>query len=188
MAGHSRRNSRALILSAAREEFGQRGYAGGRVDRISRRAGVNKQLIFYYFGSKAGLFDEVVKSASVGLSQVVGAADQSVGPLEQLRSVLESAFRALGANRDLLRAAFMAAETANGSGAFIGEELARLDEQIRSLVSEAQGLGYVRDDVDPAAVAHLAVATVVGSVMLGVPPGNERLRVEIDLVIRSLAW
>jgi AcrR family transcriptional regulator len=34
---------------------------GGRVDAIARAAKANKQLIYYYFGSKAALFSEVLR-------------------------------------------------------------------------------------------------------------------------------
>ena len=185
VGGHERRDSRGLILSAARQEFGQRGYAGGRVDRIARGAGVNKQLIFYYFGSKAGLFRAVVEAASWGMAADPGA---SGGPLDQLRTVLERTSSAFTANADLLGATVIASEADEGSRAPLVEHLARLGETIRALVSDAQGLGYVRDDVDPGVVARMAVAIVVGSVVLSGASGDRRLRSEIDLLIRGLAW
>lgn len=43
------------ILEAAIHEFGAKGFAGARVHEIAERAGVNKQLISYYFGGKDGL-------------------------------------------------------------------------------------------------------------------------------------
>ncbi|HEX9356923.1 MAG TPA: TetR/AcrR family transcriptional regulator [Streptosporangiaceae bacterium] len=59
-AGASRQRdaerSRQALLAAALDEFSVRGYAGTRVADIARRAGVNKQLINYYFGSKEGLY------------------------------------------------------------------------------------------------------------------------------------
>jgi len=48
--------SRAALLTAALDEFAERGFAGARVADIARRAGLNKQLINYYFGSKEGLY------------------------------------------------------------------------------------------------------------------------------------
>src|SRR5262245_26608667 len=51
--------TRARILDAAKAEFGAKGYAGARVSDIADRAGVNKQLISYYFGGKEGLYTEV---------------------------------------------------------------------------------------------------------------------------------
>lgn len=51
------------MLAAAREEFASHGIAGARVDRIAASAGVNKERIYGYFGSKEKLFDEVVAGA-----------------------------------------------------------------------------------------------------------------------------
>jgi TetR/AcrR family transcriptional regulator len=48
--------SREQLLQAALEEFAAKGYAGTRVQDIATRAGVNKQLISYYFGGKEGLY------------------------------------------------------------------------------------------------------------------------------------
>jgi AcrR family transcriptional regulator len=44
------------LLDAALSEFAANGYDGARVGEIAARAGVNKQLISYYFGGKEGLF------------------------------------------------------------------------------------------------------------------------------------
>ena len=48
--------SRRQLLDAAFDEFAAKGYAGARVHEIAERAGVNKQLINYYFGGKEGLY------------------------------------------------------------------------------------------------------------------------------------
>ncbi|MFD1546125.1 TetR/AcrR family transcriptional regulator [Nonomuraea guangzhouensis] len=49
--------TRKLILDAASAEFGAHGYAGARVSAIAARAGVNVQLISYYFDGKEGLYE-----------------------------------------------------------------------------------------------------------------------------------
>jgi AcrR family transcriptional regulator len=49
--------SRQKILAAAAEEFGEKGYAAARVVDIAARAGLNQQLISYYFGGKQSLYD-----------------------------------------------------------------------------------------------------------------------------------
>jgi AcrR family transcriptional regulator len=51
--------SRRRLLAAALDEFSEHGYAGARVTSIAARAGVNAQLISYYFGGKPGLYDAV---------------------------------------------------------------------------------------------------------------------------------
>lgn len=48
--------TRALLLEAAAAEFGAHGYAGARISAIAARAGVNQQLISYYFDGKEGLY------------------------------------------------------------------------------------------------------------------------------------
>jgi TetR/AcrR family transcriptional regulator len=54
--------SKRCLLSAALDEFAAKGFAGARVQDIARRAGVNKQLISYYFGGKEGLYRELQRS------------------------------------------------------------------------------------------------------------------------------
>jgi AcrR family transcriptional regulator len=51
--------TRERILEAAIEEFGAKGYSGARTAGIAARAGVNQQLIAYYFGGKQGVLDEL---------------------------------------------------------------------------------------------------------------------------------
>jgi TetR/AcrR family transcriptional regulator len=53
------RQTRERILRAALVEFGAKGFAGARTAVIGARAGVNPQLISYYFGGKRGLLDEL---------------------------------------------------------------------------------------------------------------------------------
>jgi TetR/AcrR family transcriptional regulator len=48
--------TRSAILDAALVEFGEHGFAGARTGAIARRAGVNAQLISYYFDGKEGLY------------------------------------------------------------------------------------------------------------------------------------
>lgn len=53
--------TRRRIVDAALSEFSENGYAGARVRGIAERAGVNTQLISYYFGGKEGLFQEILR-------------------------------------------------------------------------------------------------------------------------------
>ncbi|NBE93437.1 TetR/AcrR family transcriptional regulator [Nonomuraea sp. KC401] len=48
--------TKARILQAALQQFAAKGFAGARVSEIAASAGVNKQLISYYFGGKEGLY------------------------------------------------------------------------------------------------------------------------------------
>jgi len=51
--------SKQQLLDAAVIEFAAHGFGGARVSDIAERAGVNKQLISYYFGGKLGLYQAV---------------------------------------------------------------------------------------------------------------------------------
>jgi AcrR family transcriptional regulator len=51
--------TRGLILDAAVAEFAAHGYAGARISAIAARAGVNQQLISYYFDGKEGLHQAI---------------------------------------------------------------------------------------------------------------------------------
>jgi len=55
--------TREAILAAATHEFAQHGLAGARVDRIAERAGINKRMLYYYFGQKESLFLAVLEGA-----------------------------------------------------------------------------------------------------------------------------
>ena len=52
--------ARERILVAATEQFAAKGLAGARVDEIARAARVNKQLVYYYYGGKLELYNQVL--------------------------------------------------------------------------------------------------------------------------------
>ncbi len=53
--------TRGAILAAAEQSFATAGLDGARTDAIAAKAGVNKALLYYYFKSKAGLYEAVVE-------------------------------------------------------------------------------------------------------------------------------
>src|SRR5262245_22129884 len=55
--------TRAAILAAATHEFARHGLGGARVERIATRARTNKRMLYYYYGSKDGLFLAVLEGA-----------------------------------------------------------------------------------------------------------------------------
>jgi len=54
--------SRANILQAARTEFASSGLGGARVDQIAKMAGINKRMLYHYFGNKDDLFCAVLEA------------------------------------------------------------------------------------------------------------------------------
>jgi len=71
------------IIAAAIAEFAENGLAGARMDRLARAAGVNKAMIYYYFGSKEALFREVLKTKLITLISLQKQVVQSSGSLQQ---------------------------------------------------------------------------------------------------------
>jgi AcrR family transcriptional regulator len=53
--------TREAILRAATKVFAKHGFAGGRVEQISTAAKSHDRMIYYYFGSKEGLFIAVLE-------------------------------------------------------------------------------------------------------------------------------
>lgn len=54
-------STEARILEAGEDLFCASGYAGVSAGEVARRAGVNKALVFYHFGSMRGLFEAVLE-------------------------------------------------------------------------------------------------------------------------------
>jgi len=48
--------TRELIFDAALAEFAERGFGSARVDTIAARAGVNKRMLYHYYGNKDDLY------------------------------------------------------------------------------------------------------------------------------------
>ena len=81
--------TRDAILKAATKVFAQHGFAGGSVEKISRAARTYDRMIYYYFGSKEGLFVAVLE----GIYQRMDDAESAIAfdisrPLEALTAVI----------------------------------------------------------------------------------------------------
>ncbi len=57
------RTTRGKMLEVATEMFSQRGYSACSVAEIVAGAGVTKPVLYYYFGSKEGLFRTILEEA-----------------------------------------------------------------------------------------------------------------------------
>jgi AcrR family transcriptional regulator len=64
-------NAKQNILDSALELFSVKGYEGVAVSELTAAAGITKPTLYYYFGSKEGLFDAVCKENYDRLNKVV---------------------------------------------------------------------------------------------------------------------
>ena len=55
--------TRADIIEVATREFADKGLAGARIDDIAQAMRTSKRMIYYYFGSKEGLYLAVLENA-----------------------------------------------------------------------------------------------------------------------------
>jgi AcrR family transcriptional regulator len=65
---------REKLLDAGRELFGTQGYEATSIADIGRRAGIAKSVLYHYFGSKSGLYEELVRHDADALVAAVAAA------------------------------------------------------------------------------------------------------------------
>lgn len=76
------------ILAIAQRHFLTRGYAESSLDAIAREAGVAKKTLYHHFGSKAGLFGEIVaqcrNSRNAELSSIMLASEDPARVLKDV--------------------------------------------------------------------------------------------------------
>jgi TetR/AcrR family transcriptional regulator len=95
--------TRKKLLTAARREFADSGLAGARVDEIAARAGVNKQLVYHYFGDKDALYLAVLEWVYEEIrSQERKLNLEGLPPERAIRKLIESSFDHLAAHPDFI--------------------------------------------------------------------------------------
>jgi TetR/AcrR family transcriptional regulator len=98
------RLTRARILAAARVEFVTHGLNGARVDQIATQSGVNKNLIYHYFGSKDALYLEVLEGIYAGLRTSQQDSElRTAEPVEAMARLAANTFDHFVATPDLIR-------------------------------------------------------------------------------------
>jgi len=188
------RDSKTLLQEAARLEFAEFGFAGARVNRIARRAGVNKQLLFYYFGSKQGLYDSVIEQVASELPSSGRSYGKRPHPAEVLRNAFTDFFQTVS-SRPLVARLLVVDSHRGGPSNPQAQALSSFVAQVRTVVLEGQAHGYFRDDVDPELVARQSLILVIGYLALEETlTGHDRsdrgrwADASADLLVRALTW
>jgi TetR/AcrR family transcriptional regulator len=148
------------IIDAAQDEFARRGLDGARMDRIAAQAGVNKQLLFYYFHSKRGLYNAVLAGATRDLEASLSDLALPVGrPLDRIAQALSALYQFLASRPEVVT---LITQLQGGDTRPFAPAIKRLVV----LLAEGQGLGAVRDDLDPHLTAAQALVLIVGYLKL----------------------
>ena len=96
--------SRADILAVARAEFVEHGLSGARVDAIAEKTSTTKRMIYYYFGSKEGLYSAVLQQAYAGIRSIEATlALADLDPLTAVRRLIEVTFDYEDSHPDFVR-------------------------------------------------------------------------------------
>jgi AcrR family transcriptional regulator len=82
------------IQEVAVDLFARHGYRTTTMEDVARAAGVGKALVYQHFGSKRGLYLEVVRQVAADMYQeITGAVASADGPREQVEQGLAAYFR-----------------------------------------------------------------------------------------------
>lgn len=174
------------LLEAALAEFAAHGRAGARTGQIAERAGVNKQLIHYYYQSKDGLYAAVLlHAASAVAGELARLPLVGLTAVERLRRLVRGQFDFFlqhpGHTAVLVRA--------EDAGAWADQSV----KPVADLLREGQATGFFRDDVDPDTHARLALLLTLGYFAVHPvtrawgDPGVWRDRAA-ELIVRGAAW
>jgi TetR/AcrR family transcriptional regulator len=141
------------ILQAAQAEFARKGYDGARVDAITARANVSKNLLYHHFGSKEELYIRVLERTYETLRRRQGDVPLTgLDPVEAMKRLCESTFQVFIDEPDII-------VMLNTENLHRGKHIAkspiiralynRLSDAIRTILDEGERLGVFRTGIDP---------------------------------------
>jgi TetR/AcrR family transcriptional regulator len=148
--------TRERILDAAVVEFGEHGFAGARISAIARRAGVNEQLISYYFDSKEGLYRALQQRW-----QMISAGASR--PELPIADVVAGFLRLNVEQRSFAR--LLAWDGLAHTGCDAVEPDAYFTEMVEELLRR-QRAGELADDLDPAYVLLMLFAATLAPTVI----------------------
>lgn len=146
-------SAKNAILTAARQEFSSKGAAGARVNEIAERSGVNKQLIYYYFGSKEGLYAAALEAVYGDIRELEkGLKLEEEEPEEAMRSLVSFSFDYLALHPEFI--GMLNHENAVGAqhiraSSTIQSMNSPLIDLIRKTLKRGVALGRFRTGIDP---------------------------------------
>lgn len=187
-------DTRLRLLTAALKQFARRGYAGTSVQEIVTSARVTKPTLYYYFGSKTGLFKALVDSAhDERLRLMQEAAERGHTTAEKLEEVLTAVFDFTRRNADLMRLAFATAFAARGElpgEARCFEKGRRNFDFVRSLIEAGQASGELKREFDSESLAfgiygQLTTYVMVHLVFPGCRMDRENARTVVRLFLEG---
>lgn len=173
--------ARASILAAATAEFAALGLGGARVDAIADQAGINKRMLYHYFGTKDDLYRAVLEEAYAAIRAAEGEIVLGRGsPAEAMRELVLFTWCYYREHPEFL--SLLATENVNKGAALGGSARIRalnspLIAKIGSLLDQGVAEGKFRRGVDPfklyVSIASLCFFYLANRWTLGVSFGRD---------------
>lgn len=168
-------DTRKRILVAAGDEFGAHGFAATTVDRIARRARVNKAMIYYHFPNKRALYTCIIRDVFTPITERVRAAvTDDAPPQKKLERFIDTVVKSVDESTHFLP--IFLREIADG-GAHLGREELSLLSGLFATVAGIIAEGVKRKAFQPVhpALAHF---TLIGTLVMfrATAPVRARIR------------
>jgi AcrR family transcriptional regulator len=155
--------ARANILTIATEEFAKKGLSGSRVDEIAERTHTVKRMIYYYFGSKDGLYRAVLERAYEDIRSLEASLDlDALPPDEALRELVRATFDYHTKHPDFVRLVMnenMHHGDHIGQLSIIKARRATVLKMLRSLIDRGVAARLFRKDLNPIEV-HMSISAL----------------------------
>jgi AcrR family transcriptional regulator len=153
--------TRADLLAVATTEFADHGFSGARVDEIAARTRTTKRMIYYYFGSKRGLYLAVLEHAYAGIRVLEAQLEvEHLDPARAMRALAELTFDHHESHPDFVRLVAIEnihrAEHLRTSEALAGLAAPAVDV-LGGILERGHTAGLFRADVDALDV-HMVIS------------------------------
>jgi AcrR family transcriptional regulator len=157
-----RDRTRSEILDVATREFAEHGYSGARVDEIAERTRTTKRMLYYYFGSKEGLFVAVLERAYAAIREAEREVDvEHLDPVAAIRRLAELTFDHHEAHPEFIRLVSIEnihrAQHMRRSGTFADLNTPAID-RIARILDAGRQQGVFRRDLD-AIDLHMVISS-----------------------------
>lgn len=107
-------STKSKVMEAALHLFAERGYAAASVRDIAALAGVTKPVVYYHFGSKAGLYQALLDQCLDISLEALKAAAQGATVREKLVRFIGTMLTLAKSNTDRIRVVVQTYSTAPG--------------------------------------------------------------------------
>ncbi len=159
------RSTRDIVLDAALDLFGTRGFEATPLDQIAVRAGVTKQTLLYHFGDKdrllAAVIDRTASEVAAALDAGLGSPD-STGGWVRVELVVRATFRMAARRPALLGMLREVSRLGGGPAAQLTAALEPLVARATAFLEREMAADRMRQQ-DPRLVLLTAYSTVVAA-------------------------